>query len=710
MIKCIKHILIIFSFLFTATLFSQKVKNDTIKANELEEVVITGQYSRQSVKKSVFEVTVIDAKTIKQNAANNLADLLNQTLNVSIRPNTSTGKSEISLFGFGSEYVKVLIDNVPVINEDGVGNNIDLTLINLDDVKQIEIVEGAMGVQYGSNAVAGIINIITKKSSRYKMKITTSLQEETVGKEYEWFAKGKHIQSLKLGYNFNDNLFGSLAVSRNDFGGFWNGRQGKDHDIDDDLRGHDWLPKKNTDTKLLLNYKKGKFNIFYKFNYLDETIELYNQNVSLNHIVQTDTDNPTALDKIYNNKRFIHNLSLNGVYSKNKSYDFSISQQTQRKGLNAYTYRIREDEKENEENREYKSRSVIISRGTLSNILESDSFKLQAGYEVSLEKGVGTELSLFAGVVDEQKLNIYNVFASSEYIFNNRFSVRPGIRVSSSNVFKNQYVYSLSSKYIFDKNIELRLVAGSANRTPNYGELFEYFTHPSHDIFGNINLIPENGFSVFTHLKKKTWFNKTKMTNKLSIGYIDLRDKIDLLLVTHDPRDTYSFANIDNHKTLNFSLENSLQYKALKANLGLTFLGIAQYFDESNSDQGKYLFSPNLNASVFYNARNINASFALTYKYNGKSEEYVFTETDINGNDIYSKGITDSYSWLDATIKKSFLDSKIETTLGIRNLLNVTRVSTTAYSGGGHSNEAKFYNMAYGRSYFLKLAYNIKQN
>ena len=73
------------------------------------------------------------------------------------------------LFGLDGEYFKVLIDNVPIINEGGFGNGTDLTLINLDDVERIEIVEGAMGVQYGSNAFTGIINIITKKSSRYNM-------------------------------------------------------------------------------------------------------------------------------------------------------------------------------------------------------------------------------------------------------------------------------------------------------------------------------------------------------------------------------------------------------------------------------------------------------------------------------------------------------------------------------------------------------------
>ena len=110
------------------------VKQDTTYIEKLDEIVITGQYNPQSVKKSIFEVKVINRKDIEQRAANNLADLLNQVLNINITPNTSTGKSGVSLFGLDAQYFKILIDNVPVINEEGIGNNVDLTLINLDDI------------------------------------------------------------------------------------------------------------------------------------------------------------------------------------------------------------------------------------------------------------------------------------------------------------------------------------------------------------------------------------------------------------------------------------------------------------------------------------------------------------------------------------------------------------------------------------------------
>ena len=79
-----------------------------------------------------------------------------------------------------------------------------------------------MGVDYGSNAVAGVINIITKKSTQKKLTLNASVQEETVGKEYNWYKKGegRHIQTLNAGYNLNENWYIGANINHNDFQGF----------------------------------------------------------------------------------------------------------------------------------------------------------------------------------------------------------------------------------------------------------------------------------------------------------------------------------------------------------------------------------------------------------------------------------------------------------------------------------------------------------
>ncbi|WP_067146982.1 TonB-dependent receptor plug domain-containing protein [Pseudotamlana agarivorans] len=703
------NIIIFFSIIFSAYSFSQEVAKDSTKLEELDEVVITGQYNPQSVDKSIFEVKVINRKEIEQRAAINLSDLLNQTLNINIIPNASTGKTGVSLFGLDAQYFKILIDNVPIINEEGVGNNVDLTLINLDDTQSVEIIEGAMGVQYGANAVSGVINIITKKSIREKTRIQVYAQEETVGDEYEWFDKGRHIQSLNLSHNFTEDIFGSAVYTRNDFAGVWGDKQGEVYDKNDGLRGHEWLPKLQNNAKILLNYKKGQFNIFYKFDYFNEVINEYNSTVDPNENTATDTSDPLALDQTFFNNRFIHHLNSNGLLGKHVNYNISVSYQEQVKDLETYTYRIREDEKLNIQRGEYLSRQAFFSRGTFSNLIQTNQFNLQAGYELTNESGYGSPLAITVNTDEneaKQRLDNYDFFASSEIELSERFSLRPGARVSFTNLFDDQYVFSLSSKYLFNKGIELRGVLGSSNRTPNYDELYTYFVDVNHNVQGNPDLNPENGLSAFLHLKKITALsNNSRLKNKITASYLSVQDRIELTIVEQSPL-SYQYQNIDSYKAIGITSENTYQINRLNVRLGASVLGISKILDSHATPLDDFLYSFQINSTINYLIPKWNASAALYFKHTGRQHQFV-ERTNDQGDQEFQKGTTEAYDWLDATFKKSFLDKKLETTLGVKNLFDISSIETDAFSGGAHDAAPEFIPLAYGRSFFLKLAYNL---
>lgn len=685
-------------------------ERDSLTSEKLDEVVITGQLNPQSVSKSVFEVKVISRKDIERQAGNTLADVLNTTLNLNITPNTSTGKSGVSLFGLDSQYFKVLIDNVPIINEEGVGNNTDLTLINLDDIERIEIVEGAMGVQYGSNAVSGIINIITKKSSRNDWEITAYSQEETIGDEYEWFDKGRHIQSLKVGHNFNDNIYGNVIYTRNDFGGFYNEKQGENYEANDGLRGHEWLPKLQQNAKGLVSYKKNNINIFYRFDYLNERIEKYAENVDLNENPATGTTNPSALDEIYRNNRFYHHLNGTGTIFNKIGYNVSVSYQKQTKDLERYTYRIRNQEKVNLEEGEYQSRSAFFSRGTFSNIINTTTANLQLGYELTNEKGSGSSLAIVIGPESDeinQELNNYDFFAASEIQLTEQFSLRPGFRASFSNLFDTQFIGSLSAKQTLGEDWELRAILGSANRTPNYNELYTFFVDVNHNVQGNPDLNPEKGVSAFLHLKKKSSFSEGvfRLKNKLSFNYLNLKDRIELIVVNQNPL-AYQYNNIDSFKTIGVFSENEIYYENFKGQIGASFQGVSKVLDSRTQRNDDYLFNLQLNSNLSYTAPKWQTTFSLFYKFIGEQQQFV-EQTNEAGNQEYVTGKTDAYSWMDATINKSFFDGAFTTTLGCRNLFDVTQVNTTAVEGGTHNGPPAQIPLGYGRSYFLKLTYNL---
>lgn len=696
-------------FFFSISFSQERTKAaDTIKTESLNEVVVTGQYNPTSIKKSVHNVTVINRKQIEQVAANNLADLLNFNLNLTIIPNAQTGRSTISFFGLDSQYFNILVDNIPLVSDNGLGNNIDLTQINLDDIERIEIVEGAMGVEYGANAVSGVINIITKKSIDNNWRIQTYLQEETVSNEYAWFDKGRHIQSLSIAHNINENWMAKIGMNRNDFAGFYNNRQGQDYYQNDSLRGYEWLPKQQLNTNALINYRGNKFRLLYKFEYFNEQINFYDSAVRLNIDTQNQTSNPSATDRIFTTNRFVNNLNIDGNLNSGANYNIALSYQQQDRDLNEFTYYILSKERRNETDETYQSSKVLFSKGTIGNLVKNDFYNFQLGYETRYIEGFDTQAT--GNITQQDKTNKQTnlaFFGSSEFNLSDKFSLRPGLRYEYNSMFKSKTMASLSARYLMNKGFELRGNIGTSYRVPSFEELYYYFVDSNHDVQGNENLNPENGFSAFINLKKRSWFNDLSLVNNLKLSYIDVNDRIDLAVVNTTPLQ-YQFINIDKFKLWSLSLENTLKAKNLSFNLGATFQGISRINSNEVNGNDDFLYNFQVNTSASYFVEPWKTSFTLLLKYNGEQEQYIVSGSDTNGNSTFSKATTEAYSWVDASVRKSFLNKKIDVTLGSRNLLDITNVNVSnSATGGTHSADNSSLLLGYGRSFYLKLLYNL---
>src|SRR5690554_2292991 len=118
---------IYFSSLFGLAAFTAQAQQDSLyidfeEEGELEELVITGQYNPQAVNKAIYEVRVISREQIDRLAGNNVADVLNRSLNINVLPSSGSGKSRIGMFGFSSSYFKILVDNIPLVNDEDFGD------------------------------------------------------------------------------------------------------------------------------------------------------------------------------------------------------------------------------------------------------------------------------------------------------------------------------------------------------------------------------------------------------------------------------------------------------------------------------------------------------------------------------------------------------------------------------------------------------------
>lgn len=714
--------------LFTVVLLCQisvAQQKDSIASREkLSEVVVTGQLEPQSIKKSVFNVRVITKENIKQLAANNLADVLNQYLNISVTSNGDDGRSKVSMFGLDAQYFKILVDNIPLVSDTGMGTNVDLTQVNLDDVERIEIIEGSMGVTHGANAVTGILNIITKKVGGYKWQISATVQEETVGKEFAFFDKGRHIQSVKIAHNFNENWFVNIGANRNAMAGFYDNRQGKDYDKNDGFRGYTQLPKEQLVGNAILGYQKDAFRIFYKFDYYGEDVHYYNPLVNIQDNYPF-ADTYFSRDKRYITNRYYHHLNASGNLFSKLKYNVSVSQQKQERDLENFVYYIDTKQEADNKRETYQSKEVLYSTGTLSNFFDNKNVDFQLGYEITNEKGFyDSSVGAFRddnqqGVNIRKRLENYDIYSVAEIGVSDKFSLRPGLRFSFQSAFENQYASSLGLRYLFDKGLEVRASLGKSYRTPNFDELYTYFVDSNHNMQGNADLIPETSTSYEVSFKRACTFDSgAQISNNLAVTYLDVDDRIDLVTTQLTPLH-YKYVNINRYKMWNISTVEQYTYKNWNVMLGAAVVGISRRLDlaaENLVSDDKFFYSFRLNSSISYNITKWNTLLAIFYKYNGQQQQYV-AGTGSDGKAGFFLAQLQSYSWMDASIRKSFFKNQFEVTVGARNLFDITNLQSVQNGGGGDASGGAHGGgtstdmmLGYGRSYFLKLTYNLNFN
>ena len=131
-------------------------------ATKLKEVVVTGG-AVSRIRRSPFNAVAVDTKAL-QNTTKSLSDALSQLPGMKLRESGGVGSDmQLMLDGFSGKHVKVFIDGVP---QEGAGQAFDLNNIPADFAERIEVYKGVVPVGFGSDAIGGVVNIVTNKRRR----------------------------------------------------------------------------------------------------------------------------------------------------------------------------------------------------------------------------------------------------------------------------------------------------------------------------------------------------------------------------------------------------------------------------------------------------------------------------------------------------------------------------------------------------------------
>jgi len=135
---------------------------------KMDEVIVSATRTEIAMDKAGGNsITVITSDEIQAKQQNSVAELLKTVPGINIASNGGPGTvTSVFIRGADSKNTLVLLDGIMVNDVSGGNRNADLANINVDNIERIEVIRGPMSVMYGSNATAGVINIITKKGKR----------------------------------------------------------------------------------------------------------------------------------------------------------------------------------------------------------------------------------------------------------------------------------------------------------------------------------------------------------------------------------------------------------------------------------------------------------------------------------------------------------------------------------------------------------------
>src|SRR6185503_11108767 len=131
----------------------------------LDEVVISANKYPNKTSLTGKVVTIITKEQLERSGGKDLSQILTEQAGVYIGgANSNAGKDKsLYLRGAGVVYTLITIDGVPVYDPSGIGSNFDIRNLSVDQIERIEILKGSQSTLYGSDAIAGVINIITRK-------------------------------------------------------------------------------------------------------------------------------------------------------------------------------------------------------------------------------------------------------------------------------------------------------------------------------------------------------------------------------------------------------------------------------------------------------------------------------------------------------------------------------------------------------------------
>jgi outer membrane receptor for ferrienterochelin and colicins len=649
---------------------------------QINDVVVTGQYRPVSNDNAVQRVEVIDRKKINAMAAQNLRDVLTNQLEIRITNDAIFGAS-MNMQGSGAygADAKILIDGVPVVGKQN--GAVDLTQINLANIERIEIIKGPMSVSYGTDAIAGTVNLITRKTVKKSIETSAAAYYETIG---------TYNVTARVGIHKNKHSL-TLDGFRNFFGGWRPDVSPQLFDFSSQLadtnRNMLWKPREQYQGGLQYQYKLKNITFNYKGNYFYELIT--NRGTPLMPYREF------AFDNYFHTYRIDNALFINADIATNKHINFLAAYNAYKRvknesarNLTNLTETFNDDLQDTSLYNEFNSRATFAGTGT-------GNLSYEVGYDINIQQANSTLM-----LDRKQDMGNFAFFASAEYKLAPNLTLRPGLRYAYNTRYNAPVVPSLNLMYKPTSTFIIRTSYARGFRQPGLKELYFDFVDINHNIQGNTDLKAEYSDNFSGSLTYSGNLFSGHYSLNTALYYNDIHDLIMLVMQQGGAANEYFYSNASRFRTMGVQFGADYSIRNLSLSVGGAYIGTYNYLSETNAIPG-FSYSPEVRSSITYALPKFGLSTALFYKYTGRFIAYVLA-TD----NTVTQSFMNSYHIADITLSKQFFSRKFIVSLGCKNLFDVRNVATNR-TGGAHTGSATSSAVGTGRYYFLKTEINFSR-
>src|SRR5258706_1520508 len=411
---------------------SSQQEEDSIKT--LDRIVITATKYPTKQSNTGKLVSVVTREQIEKSAGKDLAEVLNEQTGLIVSGSYSNPGKDKSIFfrGATSNYTLILLDGIPLNDPSGIGGTFDIRLIPLEQIESIEILKGSQSTLYGSNAIAGVINIISKKPTSGQITGNGLISYGS----YNTF-KGNANLSRKtkvIEYNLNYEYFDTKGITEaKDTTG--NGNFDKDG-----------FNRQSLQANVGINITSGiKVSPYYRFSQFNGQYD-----------ADAFTDGNQRYDAFLVNTGLIGTLKYNkGVVTANYGYDFT------KLSYNGYLLGGKFHHAEVYVNHNFNEHLQLLAG------LTYQTFRLPK------PDSTNTIISPYASLVYHQS----------------GFTIEAGSRYNKHNRYGDNFTYSINPSYLLNETIKFFVDISTGYRAPAINELFGPFG-------ANPGLRPETSKSI----------------------------------------------------------------------------------------------------------------------------------------------------------------------------------------------------------------------